>query len=89
MKHLRYDCMDANLSGEKRHPQEVMREIGITYERAIPQSMAGQWWFFNCQYKKLPKYITGMNCDNWMANQYSLPAEYVTSSHYIPRSEVK
>lgn len=89
MKHLRYDCMDANLAGEKRHPQEVMRQLGITYERAIPQSMASQWWFFNCKYTKLPKYITKMECDNWLANQYKLPGDYVTSSHHIHRQKVK
>lgn len=89
MKHLRYDCMTANLSGEKRHPQEVMHELGITYEACISQSMASQWWFFNCEYNKLPKYITEMECDNWLANQYKLPGVYVTSSHHIPRQEVK
>lgn len=90
MKHLRYDCMKAHFScGENRHAQTVMRELGITYERAIPQSMADQLWFFNCQYTELPKYITEMECSNWLANQYGLPGEYVTSSHPIKRIRVK
>lgn len=89
MKHLRYDCMGAAYAGENRHPQDVMRELGITYERSIPQSMGDQWWFFNCQYMELPKYINEMECHNWLANQYNLPGEYVTSSYPIPRKQVK
>lgn len=76
MKHLRYDSMDAGFSGENQHAQTVMRKLGITYELAIPQSMGDQWWFFNCQFTELPKYITEMECDEWMANQYRLPDVY-------------
>ena len=76
MKHLRYDCMGAAYAGEDRQPQEVMREIGITYERAIPKSMGDQWWLFNCDYGDLPDFITEMKCDDWMAKQYRLPKEY-------------
>lgn len=90
MKHLRYDCMGAAYSGESRHPQEVIRELGITYERAIPQSMGDQWWLFNCQHGELPKYITEMKCDNWMAKQYLLPDAYVNDNQpAAPQQEVK
>lgn len=89
MKHLRYDCIGAAYAGESRHPQEVIRELGIMYELAIPQSMGDQWWLFNCEHGELPGFITEMECDNWLANQYKLPGVYITSSHHIPRQEVK
>lgn len=79
MKHLRYDCMSAAYAGESRHPQEVMRGLGITYERAIPQSMGDQWWLFNCEYDALPDFITEMKCDDWLAKQYRLPEAYKNS----------
>lgn len=64
--HLRYDLMDASLShNESRHAQVVMRELGITYQHATPQSIAEQWWFWNCENvpDKLPSYITKMQLD--------------------------
>ncbi|ELE9721577.1 MULTISPECIES: hypothetical protein [Enterobacter] len=76
MKHLRYDCMGAAYAGESRHPQEVMLELGISYERAIPQSMVDQWWLFNCKHGALPNFITEMKCGDWMARQYRLPEAY-------------
>jgi len=76
VKHLRYDCMGASYAGESRHPQEVMRELGITYERAIPQSIIDQWWLFNCEHGDLPNYITEVKCGDWMARQYRLPEAY-------------
>lgn len=76
MKHLRYDCMGAAYAGENKHPQVVMRELGIAYEHAIPQSMGDQWWFFNCQHGDLPEYISEMECDNWLVRQYELPETY-------------
>lgn len=76
MKHLRYDCMGAAYAGESRHPQQVIRELGITHELAIPQSMGDQWWLFNCEHGELPVFITEMKCDEWMAKQYSLPDAY-------------
>jgi len=30
------------------HAQEYMRDLGITYEHATPQSIADCWWFWNC-----------------------------------------
>lgn len=43
---LRYDLPRY---GGSKHPQTVMNELGITYRYAIPQSIADQWWFFNCK----------------------------------------
>ncbi len=45
---LRFCMRSAQDGGEVRHPQEVMRALGITYEHATPQSIADQWWFWNC-----------------------------------------
>nr|DAE54946.1 MAG TPA: hypothetical protein [Caudoviricetes sp.] len=79
MRHLRYDCMGAAYAGVNKHPEVVMRELGITYELAIPQSMGDQWWLFNCNHEDLPCFITEMECDNWLANRYRLPAQYINS----------
>ena len=46
MKHLKYDLYNAI---GKDHPQEVMKELGIDYKLAVPQSMGDQWWFFCCE----------------------------------------
>ncbi len=45
-KHLRY-CM--YMAPMDKHPQTVMRELGIKYQHSTPQSMADQWWFWNCE----------------------------------------
>ena len=48
-----YDC------GVNGHPQKVMKELGIAYQHATPQSIADQWWFWNCENipQKLPEYL--------------------------------
>jgi hypothetical protein len=64
MENLRYDLMTAGMDcGEARHAQTVMKELGITYQHATPQSIADQWWFWNCDNipKNLPKYLTELN----------------------------
>lgn len=33
----------------KDHPEYIMRRFGITYQKATPQSIGDQWWFWNCQ----------------------------------------
>lgn len=45
---LRYDLYSAYDAKERRHAQVVMRALGITYEHTTPQSVADQWWFWNC-----------------------------------------
>lgn len=65
-KHLRYDLMSASFDcSEDRHPQIVMKELGVTYQHATPQSMGDQWWFWNCENipKELPKYFSELNLD--------------------------
>lgn len=76
MKHLSYDVDSAGYMGEVRHPQEVLRELGIRYARAIPQSLGGQWWLFDCTYKSLPSYIRPMLAGSWLVQQYKLPTNY-------------
>jgi hypothetical protein len=57
---LRYSLRKADDAGVKKHPQIVMRELGITYQIATPQSIADQWWFWNCagMPDPLPPYLT-------------------------------
>jgi hypothetical protein len=62
MTHLRL-CMNAQFDcGDKRHAQAVMRDLGITYRYAVPQSLGDQWWFLDCQNvpAELPAFITPM-----------------------------
>lgn len=42
------------------HPQLAMKELGISYESAIPQSIADQWWFLGCEVspEKLPPFLS-------------------------------
>ncbi len=64
--HLRYCMMTAILDcGINKHPQKVMKELGIVYQHATPQSVGDQWWFWNCEETpaKLPKYLTELNID--------------------------
>ena len=57
--HLRFCMWTAYDCGVKNHPQKVMKELGITYQQATPQSMSDQWWFWNCENipKELPEYL--------------------------------
>jgi len=47
------------------HPQKAMKELGITYQYATPQSMYEQWWFWNCQGlpDELPPFLTELKID--------------------------
>lgn len=59
---LKYYLPVADTIGEKRHPQIVMRALGIEYTYAMPQSIADQWWFYGCTNipEQLPKFLTVM-----------------------------
>ena len=72
MKHLNYDMIGAYDSGVKIHPQQDMKNLGITYQHATPQSIADSWWFWCCENipDNLPSYITEGNwnpleCVGW------------------------
>lgn len=75
--HIRYDICGADESGnERRHPQEVMKSLGITYQHATPQSIADQWWFWNCKNvpDELPRYLSELDvnpqeCIGWGLSQ--------------------
>lgn len=48
--HLQFDCLYAPYNNiTQEHPQQVMKELGILYQYATPQSIADQWWFWNCE----------------------------------------
>lgn len=57
---LVFDLVGALYAGDKRHAQDAMRELGITYLIAVPQSICACWWFFRCENipAELPSYIT-------------------------------
>lgn len=71
--HLRFDLITAQMDcNEKRHAQEVMGELGITYQHATPQSISDSWWFWNCENVPavLPPYLTELkakphDCIGW------------------------
>lgn len=80
-KHLRYSLFDAP-SG---HPQKVMKELGITYQAATPQSMGDQWWFWNCENipESLPANFTELKLDPMKCIGYGLsPEEAHTITNY-------
>ena len=60
---LRYNYLTAYDSGEKRHAQAVMRELGITYQHGTPQTVGDQWWFWNCKNVPdvLPSYLSELD----------------------------
>lgn len=72
--HLKYCLMTANMGGEMRHAQEVLKELGVTYQHATPQSLYDSWWFWNCQNvpDKLPKYLTELTVKPHDAIGYGL-----------------
>lgn len=58
---LRYCIYRACLEKEQRHPQEVMRSLGIKYEHATPMSVFDMWVFWLCNIPsgiELPSYLT-------------------------------
>ena len=72
MKHLKFCMMHHFYSKneeEKRisgmHPQKAMKELGITYQHATPQSMGDQWWFWNCENipEVLPSFLDELKAD--------------------------
>ena len=66
VRHLRYSLMTAGMScKETRHAQIVMKELGITYQHSVPQSMSDSWEFWNCENlpDNLPEYLKLMDRD--------------------------
>ena len=76
--HLRYCLMEAGLGcNEDRHPQMVMKELGITYQHSTPQSIGDQWWFWNCENipEITPSYLTPLNLNPMECIGYGLSKE--------------
>lgn len=65
-KHIKFCMRSAYDLGQKEHPQKVLRNLGITYTHATPQSISDQWWFWNCQNlpEPLPKYLKDLNVED-------------------------
>ena len=76
MHDLTYCLQTAHESGESRHSLDVMKDLGITYHHATPQSMGDCWWFWNCEGmpNELPTYLSisdkdPMECIGWGLSQ--------------------
>lgn len=80
-KHLRYDMLWHVYNNPEQikvpHPQKVMKELGITYQHATPQSLGDQWWFWNCENipDPLPEFLTPLNLDPMEQIGYGLSKE--------------
>ena len=86
VKILDYCAYSAYDSGAHGHPQELMKELGITYQHATPQSMYDSWWFWNCENlpKDLPPYLEVRELDPFEAIGHGLNKEMATKiSNYI------
>lgn len=61
--HLRFWLQTAYELGVKDHPQKVMETFNINYKKSVPQSIADQWWFIDCNNvpDELPKYLEVIN----------------------------
>ena len=61
------------------HAQVYMRKLNITYQHCTPQSIADQWWFWNCENvpNPLPKHLTELNVKPIEAIGFGLSEEDV------------
>ena len=87
MKHLRFCCAfahyekgrisDVDFKLGSMHAQKAMKEIGITYQHATPQSMGDQWWFWNCENipDMLPAFLSPLDLDPLECVGYGLSQE--------------
>ena len=69
---LRLDIYSAT-----KYATERMKELGITYQHATPQSMGDQWWFWNCENvpDTLPEDLEDLNLDPMTCIGYGLSKE--------------
>ena len=77
MIHLRLDCYGAWDAKDNRHAQIMMRDLGIEYMYAVPQSISDSWEFWCCENvpKKLPKYIESFEANPFDHIGYGLDKE--------------
>lgn len=77
--HLRYDVMTVIFKGIETvgHPLKQMKELGIIYQHATPQSICDQWWFWNCENipDELPEYLSELDTDPINMIGYGLSEE--------------
>jgi len=78
-KHLVLDLYGAALAGDSRHAQAVMKDLGITYQKSVPQSLFDSWWFFNCENvpDDFPDWITELKAELDACIGHGLTAEDV------------
>lgn len=78
---LRFDCYGQALAGDNRHPQVVMRELGIKYLYAVPHSIASQWFFWGCDNvpNPLPAHFRELDADPQEYIGYGLTKEMADS----------
>ena len=93
MTHLIYEMQTAGQGcGELRHPQEVMKSLGITYQHATPQSMYDCWQFWNCENlpEALPKYLVRFEDDpmKYIGNGLSREAAIKIANYHAPDTGV-
>ena len=76
-KYLNFDLQTADRAGATKHPQHVMQDLGITYQKAVPQSMSDSWQFWNCENipDPLPEYLTAHEGDPMEYIGYGLSRE--------------
>lgn len=81
MKHLNFSIHEAGEAKEDRHPQDVMKALGIKYQKATPQSLFDSWWFWNCTNipDSLPQFIDEVNINPMEAIGYGLSKEQAES----------
>ena len=64
IRNLRYDLIDADMTGVHDHPQKVMKESGFTVIQSEPVPIADCWWFrVKDGPEDLPSYLTEMGSD--------------------------
>ena len=65
-KHITLNFYTASYENENRHPLDIMKFLGITYQHKTPQSMGDCWWFWNCENipDVLPSYIKELEIDD-------------------------
>ena len=66
----------ASAVGENRHPQIVMRDLGVSWLLSTPQSISNQWWFWCCNGlpEPLPEYLRDLKIEPREAVGYGLSA---------------
>ena len=76
MKNVEMCMRSAYESGLKAHPQKIMRDLGIDYFHAVPQSISDSWDFWGCENlpEPLPSFLREITrppekCIGWGLSQ--------------------